>query len=506
MNTPVNKLFPLEKYPEIIIGIVSPVGTETQLLIQAFQESFKKFDYEFFHIKLSKHFPDIEKKIKSDKLDKVSEEDRIEKYIEFGNFLREKFGNDFLAKIAVNEIIKSRAKDKKDEDEVNFKKRLYIIDQLKTKEEIDLLRLVYGGAFFQVSVYSARDRRVDYLAKKKARANNKRDGSLFRDKAEALVNRDYDENSAHGQKVGKIFQLADVIINTDKQEEHPVSEQVKRFVKLLFGSNEFSPNKMEYGMYLAHSAALRSLDLSRQVGAAIFRCTGEIATLGANEVPKAGGGTYWTDEKYDAREFKKQIDSNDERKQELLREILDILGKTSLPDEERKRLDDSQFMDALEYGRIIHAEMSAITDAARLGISLKDTILYCTTFPCHMCSKHIVASGIREVVFLEPYPKSLTSDIHADSVKIEGTSRHRYASFPTPVNFIPFHGITPVRYRELFHRTKRKNKNRGFISYKDEPPSPIFAPLQPSYSDSENIIGQDIKEKYKPYLNQGTKK
>jgi deoxycytidylate deaminase len=57
-------------------------------------------------------------------------------------------------------------------------------------------------------------------------------------------------------------------------------------------------------------------------------------------------------------------------------------------------------MDALEYGRIIHAEMSAICDAARLGRSIKNAVLFTTTFPCHMCAKHIVAAGITKVVFL----------------------------------------------------------------------------------------------------------
>ena len=36
----------------------------------------------------------------------------------------------------------------------------------------------------------------------------------------------------------------------------------------------------------------------------------------------------------------------------------------------------------IEFGKIVHAEMSAITDAARRGLSVKDATLYCTTFPC----------------------------------------------------------------------------------------------------------------------------
>ena len=145
--------------------------------------------------------------------------------------------------------------------------------------------------------------------------------------------------------------------------------------------------------------------------------------MGSNEVPRAPGGTYWSDadDGHDDRDYVRGVDSNVERKRERLREILKIID-VEKPDEILLKPEvNSQFMDALEYGRVIHAEMSAICDAARLGRSLQNATLFCTTFPCHMCAKHIIASGISRVIFLEPYPKSLaTSDLHADAVLIEG--------------------------------------------------------------------------------------
>ena len=241
-------------------------------------------------------------------------------------------------------------------------------------------------------------------------------------------------------------------------------------------------------MFVAFSAALRSLDLSRQVGAAIFRATGEIASLGTNEVPKAAGGTYWADDVHDAREYLLLCDSNDSRKKELLNEVLEItLGKDySIDASTKKKLDKSQFMDALEYGRIVHAEMCAISDAARLGISIVDSTLYCTTFPCHMCSKHIVSAGIKKVVFLEPYPKSLTSDLHSDSVRIEGASRGKYDRYPS-VDYIPFFGITPRRYRELFSRKKRKREGI-FEKYQKSPARPVISLSAPWYGARETEV------------------
>jgi deoxycytidylate deaminase len=342
---------------------------------------------------------------------------------------------------------------------------------------------------------------VDILAKRMAHDNKKHEANHFRSDAEQLVARDEDEvNEPNGQRVGKIFQYADFVINADLvHTANNVDAQVKRFVDLLFGHNGYSPNRLEYGMYIAHSAALRSLDLSRQVGAAIFRKTGEIAALGANEVPKAGGGTYWADDNFDAREYKLGADSNDKRKIELLEEVLDLvdLRFSDLGDDKKRKLNKSQFMDALEYGRIVHAEMSAISDAARLGISIQDATIYCTTFPCHMCAKHIVASGISRVIFLEPYPKSLTFDLHSDAVKIDGMTRGEYRNFPA-VEFIPFYGITPLRYREFFYRNKRKD-GYAFEKYKNDTKTPMFKASSTSILQFETtsiIAFKALIEKY----------
>ena len=51
-----------------------------------------------------------------------------------------------------------------------------------------------------------------------------------------------------------------------------------------------------------------------RVGAAIFSDDGELITQGCNEVPKAGGGTYWDLERPDHRDAKKGFDPNDYHK------------------------------------------------------------------------------------------------------------------------------------------------------------------------------------------------
>jgi len=55
-----------------------------------------------------------------------------------------------------------------------------------------------------------------------------------------------------------------------------------------------------------------------------------------------------------------------------------------------------------KYMYVVHAEINAIVNATRNGVSLKDSIMYCTYFPCNECAKAIINSGIKAVVTYEP--------------------------------------------------------------------------------------------------------
>jgi deoxycytidylate deaminase len=312
----------------------------------------------------------------------------------------------------------------------------YIIRQFKRPDEIKLMRQIYGKLFFQISAYSSPSDRENLIAKKIKDSNfGAIEDSESRCNAIELISVDYSEdNNKFGQRIRETFPMGDVFVDGINRKN--CENMIHRFINLIFGDNSITPDRDENGMYLAKSASLRSGDLSRQVGAAIFRPTGEVISLGCNEVPKFGGGNYWCDDKSDARDFAIGEDPNDRIKREILYDILDLLLKTGKlsPDisklgstreimtslmRDEAGIKDSKVMDLLEFGRIIHAEMSAISDAARLGLSTKNGVLYSTTFPCHICAKHIVAAGIDRVVFLEPYPKSYVKELHLDSIEIE---------------------------------------------------------------------------------------
>ena len=61
--------------------------------------------------------------------------------------------------------------------------------------------------------------------------------------------------------------------------------------------------------------------------------------------------------------------------------------------------------------RTIHAEMNALLQCAKLGISTDGAEIYVTHFPCLHCTKAILQAGIKKIYYLHDY--------HNDSYAIE---------------------------------------------------------------------------------------
>ncbi len=68
---------------------------------------------------------------------------------------------------------------------------------------------------------------------------------------------------------------------------------------------------------------------------------------------------------------------------------------------------DKPFLDS-KYPYVVHAEPNAILNA---NSSLDDCIIYVTLFPCHECTKLIIQSGIKEIVYLSDKYESTDSNI-----------------------------------------------------------------------------------------------
>ncbi len=158
---------------------------------------------------------------------------------------------------------------------------------------------------------------------------------------------------------------------------------------------------------------------------------------------------------------------------EILGKVFDYLKREQWLDPEKSLLDLAQLADLalnrttpaipksaqirnlIEFGRAVHAEMAALIDAARRGVPVAGCTMYVTTFPCHLCARHIVAAGIRRVIYIEPYAKSRTADLYPDSIAIEQS-----LSLSQKVQFEPFVGVAPREYMKLFSMGLRMSDGR----------------------------------------------
>jgi deoxycytidylate deaminase len=291
----------------------------------------------------------------------------------------------------------------------------------------------------------------------------------------------------------------------DATDDDELPHQVTRLVGILFRHPYHTPTLDEYGLFHAKASALRSADLSRQVGAVITTEDGEIIAAGCNEVPKAGGGYVW--EGRDHRDFVIRHDSSARMKHEILEEVFgrlreagwlrddliaiapsELVGKALFSDE-IPVLAGTRITSIIEFGRIVHAEMSAISDAARRGLSVKGATLHCTTFPCHMCARHIIAAGIRRVVYIEPYPKSMAKDLYKGSLDVDDDQE----ADEDAVEFHPFVGISPRRYIEFFEMPRRKDERGHIVEWTPATAMPRIKQY-PTYLDVEAVHVDQLSE------------
>lgn len=326
--------------PELVIGIAGPIGIDIDALNDVLEEQLKAVGYSTKPIRITKEIEDIASTVKVPKTKNYHTEIRY-KMRHASAICRKYKDQSYLMRIAIDAIQREReAFYKGNEPKRRTAKKTsvrpvpqgiaYVIRQIKRPKEVELMREVYGKQFVLISAYGAERSRKAIIEEKLRRSMSlgTRPATIS-SRAEDLIQLDADEvDDEFGQHMRDAFHLADVFV--DGIDKRLMKEKVGRFVEAFFGLNEIAPSKNEYGMYAAKGASLRSSDLSRQVGAAVFTTGGELLTQGCNEVPRAFGGTYWDGEQPDYRDIKLGSDPNEIIKREVLRDLLERLSDAKL--------------------------------------------------------------------------------------------------------------------------------------------------------------------------------
>jgi len=494
---------------ELIVALIGPVASgvsTTAKLLKQKLESDYGYDVPKI-IKVSEFIAQNASK-QSSSLVESPLDARITSYQDAGNRIRKTSGLGILAKLAIRGISSTRHTDGFRKVTINNEskdvplpiRRVHIIDSIKHPEEIAQLREIYGNILWVVGISAA-----DHMRAKRLLASGVNPGKIHE-----ILNRDMGEKAEFGQKVRKAFASADFFIRNDTENHDNIIKNLDRFLDVLFGTKIINPTLEESAMFHAATAASKSACMSRQVGAALIDGQGELISVGWNDVPRYGGGLYGQDTSAsDNRCFhwRENICHNDLEKALIETRVMDGLkaaiakkaaeapligGKRQVPvqltDREiRAAIESSGIGSLIEFSRAIHAEMAAILAVARdKRHSLDESTMVVTTYPCHNCARHIVAAGVRSVIYIEPYEKSLAVKLHPDSISEDDREGGK-------VLFKQFQGFAPRHILDLFSmKTERKHAGK-LIEVDRKAALPIYRRYLDSFTVYEDRVVDDVE-------------
>jgi deoxycytidylate deaminase len=439
---------------ELVIALCGPIGSPLHSVAEEIQRMIKgTFGYDKAEIIRLSDFIGHHADVVEVEIPANDSFQRITAQIDAGNLLREKFGPSILAELAVEKIRFEREEFKIEIGSLNYAPRriCHIIDSVKNKEELALLKLVYRDMLYVVGVFSPLSVRENNIAQRHR---------LGGGDVHTLIDRDSGEESKAGQTVSDTFPQSDFFLRIDKATDSETIKRVERFLHLILGTKVITPTSAESAMYAAAMASANSGCLSRQVGAAVTDANEHVLSIGWNDVPKFGGGLY-LEGNDDSRCWNHGGGKcfNDEEKQLFANELVDAL-KEIIPPEARENARNllrksGKLGGLIEFSRAIHAEMHAILGAGRIaGDKLVGGKIFVTTYPCHSCARHIIAAGITEVYYIEPYRKSLAIKLHGDAIsELELDSKK--------VRVLAYDGVAPTKFLSLFRVAANSRKASG---------------------------------------------
>lgn len=261
------------------------------------------------------------------------------------------------------------------------------------------------------------------------------------------------------QNVKKCIELSDIHIFNPRNEldnNNVLKSQLAWYVALMQHPGLVSPTSLERTMQMAYSAKLNSGCISRQVGAVVTSADYSIKAVGWNDVPKGqvpcnlrsldGLLNGFNEVEYSEYERNnEQFREKAESQFECLKRSDGVCGKnlSYCFKDIKNSLDESGNQ---VHTRSLHAEENAFLQLAKHGsIGIEGGKLFTTASPCELCSKKAYQLGIKEIIFIDPYP-----GIATDHVISIGTDRP---------NLVQFMGAVGKGYHQLYEPT---------IAYKDE--------------------------------------
>jgi len=360
---------------------------------------------------------------------------------------------------------------------------IFLVDSLRNPMCIKYLRNRYPK-FFLVSLYASYEERVKRVEKQTFNFN-KEDFFIqdLRDQGKDFVE-NYD--GFYKQNVRESVYLSDIAVNNEEdfvydlynkivRYKSEIFKKLLRYFALIVDPGCTKPTNEEMFMNMAFTMAMKSNCISRKVGAVIEGAKGYVVGAGWNDVgegqlscglryikdlrlpeyvnciealKKKKGQPNTSDEEIIKGLIEKYSNENccfclkdDLSKSELLSKLDKIINSEKLKREKKKlykKIKEKLNVKRLEFCKALHAEENAIIQSAKIGgMGLMDAKIYITTYPCELCAKKIQQSGIKEILYVEPYPKVLSEHLFLK----DGIQK---------VSIKQFEGVKAYAYMKLF--------------------------------------------------------
>ena len=309
-------------------------------------------------------------------------------------------------------------------DKVSSVKTRIVIDAVRNPLELVYLRDRYSP-LYAIAITTDEAHRTNRLT-----SNGYSPGAIS-----SIDNREYpkkhDPLSSYRalvtQDIQSCLQKADIFISNPgakvqsisatRAATSPLYSQLVRYCTLALHPGLVTPTRDERCMQVAFIAKANSGCISRQVGAAVTDEAYAVKAIGWNDVPKGQVPCSLRNVDDLIAATDEATYSDYERQTDALREHIDgtYTNRTTLSEDGlpcsycfKDALNKSVFKDKggnQVHTRSLHAEENAFLQLTSSGgAAIRGGKLFTTASPCELCSKKAYQLGIKDVVYIDPYP------------------------------------------------------------------------------------------------------
>jgi deoxycytidylate deaminase len=295
----------------------------------------------------------------------------------------------------------------------------YVVDSIRNPAEIKALREAFPN-FVLVAVFADYSTRWERVRDTYGGSKDSFDADELRDKGTY--------EPIHGQHISKCFFEADLILSNNKHINVKTPEQktylemkntIDNYMRAFEEPTSSEPTIDESLMAIAYAIGRRSKCKKRRVGAIIVDDSHNILSSGFNGVPKGlldcsnEHGDCYRDSHRDklrgniaADIAKSAVKAIGEECPKIDKETKDSIEEKTKRVAESISTDIVKRIKVLELCRSLHAEENAIMNLVGTSktYSFENCSLYASTYPCNLCANKIAQTGIKKVIYLEPYP------------------------------------------------------------------------------------------------------